>query len=134
MKIHRSEDISILLLTELAGVYPSGRLSLADVAQKHGVSVLFLKKLARQLKHTGFIESKEGSGGGYRLKIAPDRIFIWDIIKALEKDPDERHQTQPDLAVCPIKTDCLPQIIKNKISGVLKSGLSRVSLSQFISI
>src|SRR5208282_5079355 len=44
----------------------------------------FLEAILLALRRGGFLESKVGSGGGYRLSRAPKEIAVGDLIRRLE--------------------------------------------------
>ncbi len=43
----------------------------------------FLSKIAQQLAHAGLIEIVQGSKGGLRLVVSPDKISLLDVVEAV---------------------------------------------------
>ena len=132
MKIPKQEDYAILLMSELTRVYPMGRVSLMEISKKHGISQLFLKKIALRLKKAGLIQSKEGLHGGYMLAKVPTRISVWDVIQAAS--PQKTYENQNIQEVCPLYTQCLPQTINKTIAHALEKSLGEITLLNLVGI
>jgi Rrf2 family protein len=127
MHIHRYDEVPILFMLELAQNYGQRNIPLSYIATKHGLSVLFLKKIVRQLIKAKLVYSKEGVNGGYILSRLPDQITLWDIISAYNIGDKQMMQSE---SVCPIRTVCLPQRVNLGINQALKSGFSELTLAQ----
>jgi Rrf2 family protein len=82
MRFRKHEDFALLLMGELT-IHPEKRLTLTHIAQTHGVSLLYLKKIVRNLKRAGLVQSKEGITGGYRIARNPQSISVWDVVQAV---------------------------------------------------
>jgi Rrf2 family protein len=44
----------------------------------------FLENILSELRHAGLVESQRGSEGGYWLSVAPEKISIADVMRAVE--------------------------------------------------
>ena len=66
-----------------AGEYVQSR----DLADEEGLPTKFLEQVLLTLRRGGLLESKVGSGGGYRLKRPPERVTVGELLAAL--DPDD---------------------------------------------
>jgi Rrf2 family protein len=55
-----------------------------DLAKQEKLPNKFLESILLALRRGGFLESKVGSGGGYRLSRAPRDISVGDLIRRLE--------------------------------------------------
>lgn len=130
MKTQRQESIALLFMGELASHYPDRLLSLSWVAKRHGVSLLFLKKIARSLKSAKLITSKEGVNGGYALSANPSSITVWQIFHAIHATPEWETQLTSD--PCPLIDTCLPQQINKTITKTLQTSFQNISVSQLI--
>ncbi len=130
LRLLRQEDVAILLMSELAH-YPDRSISLAEIGKNHGVSMLFLKKLARHLRGAGLIESKEGAYGGYKLARDARAISVWDVMQAVggEQKIEHSRNTQEQ---CPLYAGCLPQTIRKTLSDALRGSLSTIFLCDLI--
>ena len=54
-----------------------------QIAQAMDIPDQFLGKIAQQLAQAGLIEIVQGSKGGLRLVIAPDKVSMLDVIEAV---------------------------------------------------
>ncbi|MBI3576707.1 Rrf2 family transcriptional regulator [Candidatus Gottesmanbacteria bacterium] len=127
MKLIKQEDFAVLLMSELAKNYGKKLVSLSEVASTHGVSVLFLKKIARLLRGAGLIVSKEGVTGGYALAKAPNTISVWDVLRAASGRQDTQSLSK---SPCPLYTRCLPQRINKTIEESVEKSLRTILLHQ----
>jgi Rrf2 family transcriptional regulator, cysteine metabolism repressor len=55
-----------------------------DLAEQEEMPTKFLESILLALRRGGFLESKVGSGGGYRLSRHPREISMGDLIRRLE--------------------------------------------------
>jgi Rrf2 family protein len=130
MKFTHTENIAILLLSDLALASNCHLTALSETAAKHGLSILFLKKVASSLKQHNLIKSKEGVNGGYKLALNPQNISIWDIFVSLNTVDESTSVLENNC--CPLKKDCLPQNIKSAINLSIQKSLSQITLQNII--
>jgi Rrf2 family protein len=57
---------------------------IADIAKKKKIPLKFLENILLELRKAGMLESKKGKGGGYFLKVAPNKIKLADIIRKID--------------------------------------------------
>lgn len=129
MKIPWYQDVSMILMCDLALGYESGLIGLRQISVRHGISYPFLKKLVRNLKKAGLVTAKEGIGGGYSLSRSPRLISIWDIISANVIQDAEKNGNE---MICPLTESCIPLKVRSTMVTALKSSFSTVTLSDII--
>jgi Rrf2 family protein len=54
------------------------------ISEQQNIPKKFLEQILNDLKAGGFVESKRGVTGGYRLKRPPDRISLAEIVRHIE--------------------------------------------------
>lgn len=59
-------------------------IQLGEVAEKEGISLKYLEKIAQILKRGGWISVKRGPKGGYRLSKEARKISLLDLFETLE--------------------------------------------------
>ena len=69
---------------ELALHYGQGHLQVREIAEKATIPQNYLEQILATLRKEGFVQSIRGAGGGYLLAKAPNHIFIYEILVALE--------------------------------------------------
>lgn len=131
MKIPKQEDFAVLLMGELTNNYQRRLVSLSEISRRHGVSVLFLKKIARLLRRRGLIDSKEGIGGGYMLSRQPRTITVWEIVDAVSGVRSVPVRLWRE--ACPINTKCLPQHLNRIVQESIEQSLKRLTLETILS-
>jgi Rrf2 family protein len=71
-------------VVQLAQLWPHKFVQSKDLSQHEDLPNKFLESILLALRRGGFLESKVGSGGGYRLARAPREIHVGDVIRRLE--------------------------------------------------
>lgn len=84
MKLSKKGDYGLRAMLELAKNYSLGYIQMKDIAQKEKIPLKFLEQILLTLKNAGFLESKMGAGGGYRLAKSPEEITLGEVIRILE--------------------------------------------------
>lgn len=83
LQITKKTDYGLLFLSAMAKETPGEYIPLRKIAESENLPYKFLSQIAIELRSHGFVESKEGLGGGYRLKGKPNKIDLSDIIQTL---------------------------------------------------
>jgi Rrf2 family cysteine metabolism transcriptional repressor len=84
VRVSAKELYGLRAMSEFARHFGQGPLSLAEVAQKQGLSQAYLEQIAIDLRRAGLLRSKRGAQGGYYLARAPEAMTAGDVIRALE--------------------------------------------------
>jgi Rrf2 family protein len=71
-------------LHELSRNWGQGLLRIPDIAAAQHIPERFLENILNQLRSGGFVESRRGRGGGFRLAKAPSSISIADIVRFVD--------------------------------------------------
>lgn len=87
MKITKEEDYAIKFLVALVKHHNKGYLGLREISQKQRLPEMFLKQIAQKLKTAGYLQVKEGRGGGYKLSKSPKNIALNEILKVFNPQP-----------------------------------------------
>jgi Rrf2 family iron-sulfur cluster assembly transcriptional regulator len=86
--------IAIAALIDVATHETERPVSLADVAERQGISLSYMEQLFRRLRVRGIVGSFRGPGGGYRLNKHLATITAADIVTAVDEE-------NPDSCDCP---------------------------------
>ncbi len=84
MKISKKGLYALEALMSLARHYPEGAVKIHEIATEEGIPEKFLELILLELKTGRFVESERGAHGGYRLKRAPSKILLGDVIRTLD--------------------------------------------------
>ena len=71
-----------LILIERLKKEPSEFLDVRRVAKEHKIPPAYLEKIAQEFKKAGWLESRRGLGGGYKLT---KEISVSELIKFFER-------------------------------------------------
>lgn len=86
----------------LAALPPGRSLSVAALAEFHGLPKAYLAKIMQTLARAGLVGSHRGANGGYRLIRPAQDISLWDIRAALDgPGPEFRCQEIRARGPCP---------------------------------
>lgn len=85
MRLAEYTDYTLRLLMYCAA-RPQQRVTIAEVAERHGVSKNHLMKIVNDLARQGVLQTTRGRGGGIRLLKDPATIRIGDVVRASETD------------------------------------------------
>ncbi len=83
MQLTAFTDFGLRALMRLAGE-PERSFSTDEIAREFGLSRNHLIKIVGNLAAAGFVATRRGSGGGFRLARPADRITIGEVVRALE--------------------------------------------------
>lgn len=84
MQLTRAAEYAIRGTIYLAE-QPNGKLSqISDIAEKEDVPETFMRKIIHILSKNGIIRSLRGKNGGVKLRKSPGKIYLFDIIEAIE--------------------------------------------------
>jgi Rrf2 family protein len=115
-------------VVQLAQLWPRNYVQSKDLAQHEDLPNKFLESILLALRRGGFLESKVGSGGGYRLARAPREIRVGDIIRRLEGRLSLKEHETP--ANSPGKVAV--GLINNKLTEATDEVLDNMSLEELL--
>lgn len=95
MTLSKRAEYGIRAIVHLARLAPNNYIQAKDLAKNEGLPVKFLESILLVLRRTDFLESKIGSGGGYRLIRHPKDIPVGEIIRLLEGRLTQKEGRQP---------------------------------------
>ena len=84
MKLSQRGEYALRTLLVLGMNHGPEVVRIRDIAQQQNIPRRFLEQILNDLKSAGFVQSRRGVAGGYRLQRAPDEISLADIIRHLE--------------------------------------------------
>lgn len=96
-----------------------GLVSVDELVKKLGVPRPFMRKILQQLNREGVLESYKGPCGGFKLRLAPEKIYMINIMRIF--------QGKVGLNGCFLKKDICP----NKGRCVLRKRIHDIEDSVF---
>jgi Rrf2 family protein len=84
MRLSKRTEYGVCAVVQLARVWPHGFVQSRDLAKREAMPSKFLEAILLALRRGGFLESKIGREGGYRLSRAPREIMMGEVVRRLE--------------------------------------------------
>jgi len=84
MRLSTKSEYAFLALIDLASNYNAGYTKIAGITERHGIPRKYLEQIMLVLKGGGFVQSRMGPEGGYRLGKKPESISLAEIIRLLD--------------------------------------------------
>lgn len=84
MRLSKQTEYGLRAVVQLARVGQRNFVQSRDLAQEEGLPTKFLEAILLTLRRGGFLESKVGREGGYRLSRPPREIRVGDVVRRLE--------------------------------------------------
>jgi len=110
MRLTTKGRYGLRLVLDIAQHQEKGPVSMAETSLRQDVSVKYLERLVGELQRAGFVRSVRGREGGHLLAIAPERITVGDVVRALEGGSAVLACSSNRLA-CPRSVHCLTRTI-----------------------
>jgi Rrf2 family iron-sulfur cluster assembly transcriptional regulator len=75
-------------MLDLALHQGQGPITLADIAERQGISLSYLEQLFARLRKRALVASVRGPGGGYSLGRDASQVFVAEVIAAVDESVD----------------------------------------------
>jgi Rrf2 family protein len=83
VKVTAKADYAVRAVLELATV-EDGLVKGERIARAQQIPLKFLENILIDLRHAGIVRSQRGAEGGYWLARSPDRIYVGEVIRAVD--------------------------------------------------
>ncbi len=117
-------------MLDLALHYENGPITLADIAQRQGISLSYLEQLFSRLRRKTLVTSVRGPGGGYRLGRDANEIYIGEVIQAVDENMDTTRCGGAHN--CQENERCLTHDLWQDLSGQIYTYLNKISLQDMM--
>jgi Rrf2 family cysteine metabolism transcriptional repressor len=109
MAISQKCQYALRALFELARRGPGEPTSISQISASQAIPHRFLEQILAELKRGGFVESRRGVNGGYRLARPPEFISAGDIIRFVDGplDPVQCTAMAHGDQSCPLEGSCV---------------------------
>lgn len=131
MRLTTRGRYAVTAMLDLALHHGGGPVSLAEIAERQGISQSYLEQLFARLRRNGLVDGLRGPGGGYKLGRPGASISVADVIDAVNETVDAtRCGGQKN---CQGEHRCLTHDLWEELSTQIRDFLSAVSLEQLVS-
>src|SRR5215510_14352473 len=135
MKISAQEEYGLRCLVQLARAESQEEsLTLAQIADREGLSVANAGKLMMILNRAGLVKSQRGTKGGYSLARPAADIRLNEVIRVLDEDAVDRFCKSHAgvLDVCIHTSDCGIRPVIVGLHEVVQNALAEITLAQLV--
>ncbi|MGE3772672.1 MAG: Rrf2 family transcriptional regulator [Gammaproteobacteria bacterium] len=130
MRLTTKGRYAVTAMVELALNQDKGRISLAEIAERHGISQSYLEQLFAALRRRSLVDGTRGPGGGYRLGRPRADISIADVIDAVDESVDAtRCKGKRN---CQGDHGCITHDLWEELSSQIRLYLSSVTLETVV--
>lgn len=130
MKLTTKGRYAVTAMLDLAMHHGNGPITLADIAQRQGISLSYLEQLFSRLRKQQLVSSVRGPGGGYTLGRDASEVFVAQVILAVDENVDTTkcggaHNCQDN-------QQCLTHDLWHDLSSRIHDYLSEISLQDLM--
>ena len=119
--ITRETDYAVRALLYMAGGQAE-TVSVSELVKALKVPWAFLRRIMQILNKKGLVESSRGKGGGFRLALPLEKIFLIDLMEKLQGRL-KLNECLFKKKICPDRNSCL---LKKKIEGIEKEMIAKL--------
>ncbi|HHI76925.1 MAG TPA: Fe-S cluster assembly transcriptional regulator IscR [Gammaproteobacteria bacterium] len=130
MRLTTKGRYAVTAMLDLAIHHGEGPITLADIAQRQGISLSYLEQLFSRLRKRQLVSSVRGPGGGYTLGRDASEISVAEVITAVDENVDTTRCGGAHN--CQDNQKCLTHELWHDLSDRIHDYLSRISLDDLM--
>lgn len=130
MKLTTKGRYAVTAMLDLSLHYGEGPITLADIAQRQGISLSYLEQLFSRLRKKSLVASVRGPGGGYSLGRGADEIYVGEVISAVDENIDTTRCNGS--SGCQNNERCLTHDLWSDLSNQIYGYLNKISLQDLM--
>ncbi|MCW8974492.1 MAG: Fe-S cluster assembly transcriptional regulator IscR [Sedimenticola sp.] len=130
MRLTTKGRYAVTAMLDLAFHQGQGPITLADIAERQGISLSYLEQLFSRLRKKLLVASVRGPGGGYVLGKEADQIFVASVITAVDEKVDTTRCGGSHN--CQDNERCLTHDLWHDLSDQIFDYLNRISLNDLM--
>lgn len=130
MRLTTKGRYAVTAMLDLALHHGSGPITLADIAQRQGISLSYLEQLFARLRKRCLVSSVRGPGGGYTLGREAADIFVAQVISAVDENVDTTRCGGAHN--CQDNQQCLTHDLWQDLSNRIYEYLNQISLQDLM--
>jgi len=131
MKFSTKTRYGVRAMIELALNFNGTPISLKDIAEKQDISEKYLEQIMLILKKAGFVESIQGTNGGFILINKPSEIKLSEIVEVLEGGFSPVACVDKEI-LCKKSKVCSARNVWIKVKNAIKDILDSITLEQLV--
>ena len=132
MKLSTKSTYGLRAMVNIAACGGKDAVPIKDIAEKEGISSIYLEQLLNKLRREDLVRSVRGPKGGYVLSRSASRITVGDVVKTLEGNispVDCASGRESWKAVCGRSKNCMTKVVWAKLAKAIDDCLESVTLA-----
>lgn len=120
------------ILADLALLEDGKFASVKDISENQKISLKYLESITASLHKAGFLESRRGRSGGYRLAKKPTDITLYSIFDSLEDSVSVAACLDYEGVLCGREKHCAGYPLWEKLQKIVNDYLTGVTLDDLL--
>jgi len=129
VKLSNRTEYGLRAVVQLARLEPRTYVQAKDLAKQENLPSKWLEAILLALRRGDFLESKVGSGGGYRLSRPPRDIRVGDLIRRLEGRLTVKEEVRPS-DMSPGEIAC--HLVNERLTEATDAVLDTITLEELL--
>jgi len=130
MRLTTKGRYAVTAMLDIALHAQDGPVSLSDISGRQNISLSYLEQLFSKLRRNDLVASVRGPGGGYRLNRGLEKIFVAEIVDAVNESVDATECGGK--GDCQEGLTCLTHHLWQDLSAQIHNFLSSISLQSLV--
>ena len=127
MRITYKGDYALKAILDLSLHYGEGVLTIHELARHADIPIKFLEQVLLELKRGGFVESRRGKVGGYRLLKHPSQIKLGDVIRFIDGPVEPIACVEKRYTGCQDLSGCVFREIWQQVGQAVSNIVDRIT-------
>ena len=132
MMISTKGRYALRVMMDLAQNPSEEYVALGGVAERQGISMKYLEAIVALLNKAGFLESRRGKSGGYRLSRIPQDYTVREILHAAEGELAPVNCRECSDGDCPRADQCTTLPLWQRLDQLVDDFLQSVTLQDML--
>jgi Rrf2 family protein len=135
MKLTVRGEYALRALTHLGQRYGPGVIQVPAISAFENIPRRFLEQILNDLRTGGFVESRRGVAGGYRLSKPPEKIALASVIRHIEgalAPVGCVSENYYEKCNCPDEARCALRSVMKEVRDAVASLMERTTLADLV--
>jgi len=132
MMVSTKGRYALRILVDLAKMDNGEFASVKDISDNQRISLKYLESITAGLYRAGFVESRRGRNGGYKLAKSPAEITLNDIFSAMEGSTSAVACLDHDGVLCGREEHCAGYPLWVKLQDIIDNYLKGITLDDVL--
>ena len=132
MRISTKGRYALRVMIDLARNGKDGFVKLQELSARQQISEKYLEGILGSLVRGQLLEGARGKGGGYRLKVKPEKCSVWQILSLMETSVAPVQCLDDKVNACPRSKSCVTLPVWKELDNLIRGYLDNVTLDQLL--